>query len=280
VNHLRAKAATHPARTNTHRASWRVPALAVLAAIVFAATPCSAKEPPASASWLDPLHYYRLVSQRIAQAHPPEFVEMLTAVARGSDMGPGDGWFHGSQSRYGWQWLAARFDANHDGSITRDEFTAAPDLFDRLDRNHDGMLTPADFDWSDRSLFAMQGMPSRFWFSAIDTDSNGRISREEWDAIFAKAAKGKGYLTPDDLREQFPVAPPPRPKGAAPSNDPSPLTLMKGLFSGELGSMFEGPDLGRMAPDFTLKTQDGKKQIRLSQFRGKKPVVLVFGSFT
>ena len=36
---------------------------------------------------------------------------------------------------------------------------------------------------------------------------------------------------------------------------------------------------GRMAPDFTLRTTDGKSQVTLSEMRGK-PVVLVFGSFT
>ncbi len=38
--------------------------------------------------------------------------------------------------------------------------------------------------------------------------------------------------------------------------------------------------VGDEAPDFTLKTVDGAKQVRLSSFRGKLPVVLVFGSYT
>jgi hypothetical protein len=38
--------------------------------------------------------------------------------------------------------------------------------------------------------------------------------------------------------------------------------------------------LGDMAPDFKLKTLDGKRTIRLRQFRGKRPVVLIFGSYT
>jgi len=58
------------------------------------------------------------------------------------------------------------------------------------------------------------------------------------------------------------------------------LTFFKGLLSGELGSFFEGPDIGQRAPEFALWTQDGKQQIRLSQYRNKKPVMLVFGSFT
>jgi hypothetical protein len=37
---------------------------------------------------------------------------------------------------------------------------------------------------------------------------------------------------------------------------------------------------GDPAPDFTLKTVDGSRQVALSSFRGKQPVVLVFGSYT
>jgi len=37
---------------------------------------------------------------------------------------------------------------------------------------------------------------------------------------------------------------------------------------------------GDVAPDFELQTQDKTANIRLSSFRGNKPVVLVFGSYT
>jgi len=37
---------------------------------------------------------------------------------------------------------------------------------------------------------------------------------------------------------------------------------------------------GGPAPDFTLPTHDKKGQVTLSSFRGRKPVVLVFGSYT
>jgi cytochrome oxidase Cu insertion factor (SCO1/SenC/PrrC family) len=37
---------------------------------------------------------------------------------------------------------------------------------------------------------------------------------------------------------------------------------------------------GDVAPDFTLKSPDGKKTVTLSSFKGKKPVALVFGSYT
>ena len=36
--------------------------------------------------------------------------------------------------------------------------------------------------------------------------------------------------------------------------------------------------IGDTAPDFELKTADRTSAVRLSSFRGQKPVVLVFGS--
>src|SRR5258708_30417141 len=53
----------------------------------------------------------------------PEVAEMLAALVRGETFGPGVGWFHSGQSRHGWEWLAARFDADHDGRITPEELT-------------------------------------------------------------------------------------------------------------------------------------------------------------
>jgi peroxiredoxin len=40
------------------------------------------------------------------------------------------------------------------------------------------------------------------------------------------------------------------------------------------------PKVGDQAPDFTLTDRSGKESITLSDFRGKKPVALIFGSFT
>jgi Ca2+-binding EF-hand superfamily protein len=263
-------------------------AIAALALLISAgnAAPPAAKPQAGNVSartgWLDPMQHYARLRESLGNVKQPEIVEMLMAIAHGSDMGPGDGWFHGSTTRYDWKWLASHFDANRDGTITRQEFKGPAELFDRLDRNHDGVLTAGDFDWSDRSLYAMQGMPARMWFSMIDSNGNGRISQQEWEALFKRAARAKGYLTPDDLREMFPVSPPARPVGAPPPSQsgPSVVTLLKGLLDGELGSPFEGPSVGQSAPDFRLRTPDGKREVQLSQFKGKKPVVLVFGSFT
>ena len=40
------------------------------------------------------------------------------------------------------------------------------------------------------------------------------------------------------------------------------------------------PKAGDVAPDFELRDVGGENPVRLSDFQGKKPVALIFGSFT
>lgn len=42
----------------------------------------------------------------------------------------------------------------------------------------------------------------------------------------------------------------------------------------------EAPKLGADAPNFKLKLRKGDRQVELADFKGEKPVVLVFGSYT
>jgi cytochrome oxidase Cu insertion factor (SCO1/SenC/PrrC family) len=52
---------------------------------------------------------------------------------------------------------------------------------------------------------------------------------------------------------------------------------------GRHGGDLRMPDtlrVGDVAPDFKLRTKDGSREVQLSSFKGKRPVVLVFGSFT
>jgi hypothetical protein len=207
-----------------------------------------------------------------------EFVEMLSAVVTGEEIGPGAGWFHPAQSKYGWKGLAERMDADHDGAITPDEFTGPRELFDRLDRDGDGRLTAADFDWSDESPYWRQAGMVKQLLRRADADKDGKLSEEEWRSLFQQAAKGKDKLTADDLR--FLLFPPQvkHPPGPPPEM-PSKATLLLGLFQSELGSPSAGPKVGAPAPDFTLSTPDGKR-ISMQAFRVGKPMVLVFGSFT
>ncbi len=231
------------------------------------AHPVFADEPPAA---------------KPTEAKTPEFVEMFDSILlHGADMGPYSGWFHPSQTRYGWNWLADHFDRDHNGVLTPNELKGSASLFRSLDRDQNETITRDDLDWSPRSSFLQSRAQGRQRFGQMDRDGNGRITPEEWAKAFEQAARGKKFLSQDDLAEL--LYPPPAPPSRAPSNaprGPSRLTLLKGLFSGEIGSYTEGPGLNQQAPDFTLETHDKSKQISLSDYRGKKPVVLIFGSFT
>ena len=48
----------------------------------------------------------------------------------------------------------------------------------------------------------------------------------------------------------------------------------------QLASDLEAPKVGDLAPDFELQDPSGETVVRLSDFRGKRPVALIFGSYT
>ncbi|HEV3120864.1 MAG TPA: hypothetical protein VGY53_03125, partial [Isosphaeraceae bacterium] len=166
----------------------------------------------------------QLLRRAVAGMERLEAVQMIEAIVRGSKMGPGDGWFHPAQSRYSPLWLAAHFDTNHDLRLTRDEFKGPRALFDRLDRDQDGVVTAADFDWSDKSTFLREASLAGRFVYALDSSSNGKIARQEWDAFFDKIAGGREYLTSEDIRRTlFPPTPATSGKGPPP-DAPSKLT--------------------------------------------------------
>jgi hypothetical protein len=227
------------------------------------------------------------LARALAEAWPdrPEWLDMYTDILQGSQLGPNDGWFRRAkaQTRYTWDATRKRLDRDGDGRIARAEFPGSDRDFSRLDRDRDGALTPADFDFSAHALTPSIGM---MLFYRADLDGNGKLSREEFDTLFKQwDSGGQGFLSLSDMQDAFrmPTAPasPPRPPAAAPANlGPTKETLVRGLFRQEIGSLQPGPALDESAPDFTLKTNDGTKEVTLSKLVGPKPVVLVFGNFT
>jgi len=221
------------------------------------------------------------VAEWLEKEHPAprsEATRMLIAILRGSALTGVDGWFGPAESRFSWAWLAERqgLDAKTQ-AIPRDKFTGSPALFDALDRDGDGKLTPNDLDWSDRNPYVMQANVLNRVFRRIDTGGDGKLTRDELDAFFKLVAGDKDGFTADDFRRAMI---PRGPAGFSPGDGPTLPMLVKGLFSSELGSLQEGPKPGDAAPDFTLKTIDGKETVQLSKLIGPKPVMLVLGNFT
>jgi thiol-disulfide isomerase/thioredoxin len=207
-----------------------------------------------------------------------EAAKMLIAILRGSQLDGSDGWFGPAESRHTWAWLAERCKIEpKSGKIGKEQFRGTAEQFAHLDRNGDGSITEADLDWSSKSSFVMQSGMLNTLFRRMDQSGDGRLTREELDSLFQRLAKDRDHFTADDFRRAMI---PRGPMGFSPGDAPTIPTLVKGLFGNEIGSMTEGPKVGEKAPDFSLKTPDGKDTVQLSKLVGPKPVVLVFGNFT
>lgn len=208
---------------------------------------------------------------------PPEAIRMYLAIVKGSMMGAGDGWFGPAKARYDWSWLAKKHGVESDDGIAAENFQGSPIYFARLDRNRDGRITPEDLNWSERNPWVQQAYLANRMFRKIDPNGDGKLSREDWLAFFEKVSGGKDEITSEEMREVWLAG---MNSGFMPGDAPTTEILLNGLFTGEVGSLQEGPQLNDLAPDFELKTQDGEQTIRLSSVIGSKPVVLTFGNFT
>jgi hypothetical protein len=248
----------------------------IVSVLLLAGGSVVADEPrvPKERGWADPLLYRDLARDAMREVQKQEGVEMFLALLQGSTMGPADGWFHAGSCKYDWNWLAAHHHVDaKKGTIRRKDFAGPIDWFDRLDRNNDGVLTKDDFDPAPVAIrvVALPALLQRLLGSGKD----GNISKEDWDAFFERAGKGKDRISALDLQKAM--------RARFESNDsdsPPQSVLLAGLFAGDIGSICEGPKLGQRAPDFTLKTKDGKLTITLSKQLGKKPIVLVFGNYS
>ena len=259
------------------KSSWKqahAPLLAGALAVMVLAADDPKKAPPSLAGG-DSAEVIKALDE--AWPEHPEWVDMLTAILQDETMTATYGWFRTAvaQTRFDWESSRKRYDRDGNGHIDRAEFPGSDADFARLDHDRNKALTSSDFDFSSSALAPS---PGAMVFMRLDRDGSGKVTREELDEFFQSTdSGGQGFLSLADLQDAF-TQPAPRP--GAPSGRPSKATLVRGLFRQEIGSLQPGPKLDESAPDFTLKTNDGKAEITLSKLIGPKPVVLVFGSFT
>ncbi len=126
----------------------------------------------------------------------------------------------------------------------------------RLDRNGDNRIAREEFPGPDAD------------FARLDRDRDGALAQPDFDISsrefdFSRINSHSGPAQGTSRGDRF-----------------SKATLIRGLFRQEIGSLQTGPKLDEPAPDFTLRTYDGKAEITLSKRIGPKPIVLIFGNFT
>ena len=107
-------------------------------------------------------------------------------------------------------------------------------------------------------------------FGRLDRDEDRLITPGDFDWSDLPPMFDEGLAPPQDGRRG----------GQASPDEPSLGVLLSSLLRGDLGSFCEGPGLGQAAPDFALRANGRQERVGLSQHRGKRPVVLIFGNMT
>ena len=174
----------------------------------------------------------------------PLLVLTFGALASGQGRRGGDPWER-----------MQRFDENGDGKVSRDEFTGPERFFDRMDSDADGFVTKDEAKAMRRGggggqrggeRGGMGNMSKRF-----DTDGDGQVSKQEWDALFKKADENEdGILDNEEL-----------------------MAAMRGRAYNDTA-----PKVGDVAPKVTAKSTADGRDVDLSNV--KRTTVLVFGSWT
>ena len=92
--------------------------------------------------------------------------------------------------------------------------------------------------------------------------------------MFVEIAGNKGYLDDEDLERLIY-----EPRVLKTRAEERLLTTRAGREY-DRNQRQAAPKSGEPAPDFELRSPDGKHEVRLSSLCGRKPVVLIFGCYT
>lgn len=210
-----------------------------------------------------------------------------------------------------WKHLKQSYDKDGDGKITLAEYGRGGRAFKNLDRDGDEVITESDFSrrgrrrrqgaTADRRKMLARTVGDLFG-SFLNKDGKPGIDKAEWQRVIRSLGPEEdGSIPRGNLARLTGEAGKTRMAGMVRrrivqtfdfdrSGDVT-VTDLKDLFR-ELdadgdGNIEQGkeivmpPGVGEMAPDFTLPfAKDAKRTVTLSSFRGKKPVALIFGSYT
>lgn len=103
-------------------------------------------------------------------------------------------------------WVAlAKYDKNHDGEISAEEYPRGEKAFTNLDKNRDGVISPSDFEPQGESgghdmSVTMAGMLA----SRADRDKDGKVTQEEFIHYVEKLdVDANGVLEPEEMAAAF-----------------------------------------------------------------------------
>jgi len=135
------------------------------------------------------------------------------------------------------------------------------------------------------------GLTPQMIMKDSDTNGDNKLTRKEWlgppDIFDLVDENSDGFVTLQEIEARPPGGVPPGGKGG-PQSD----SMQKGKKGGPRNlspaaaerakrqQLDTGPKVGDIAPTFTLMSLDGKEATDLAKFKGRKPVVLFFGSYS